>query len=147
MSSFEIPSKEEISDMVVAHSCTRNCLGIEGNSAGCCTMGNRDYIIGPVPDAKAFLKRYRDTVKKDATFDEVFVSYKEGSKLFPDLETWQSPDNFPAFRVRMDEDSKGCRFLDEDSLCTVHGIRSSTCQNFSCGHIKDMLEKLSLQLP
>jgi len=147
MSDFVIPSKEEVADMVVAHSCTRNCLGIEGNSAGCCTMGSRDYIIGPIPDAKAFLKRYRKTMKSNAKYDEIFIDYKEGSKLFPDLDTWQNPDNFPAIRVKTDQPHKPCMFLGENSLCSVHAIRSKTCSSYSCDHVKHMLEKLSLQLP
>lgn len=144
MGSMTLPSKKEISDTVVMHSCTRNCLGVEDNAAGCCTVAERDYIIGPIPDAKEFLKRYNTTACSHATFDELFVSYKEGKRLFPDRETWQNPQNYPALRVDMTHDYHACNFLGEDNLCSVHEIRSQTCRSFTCKHVNDLLEKLSL---
>lgn len=147
MADFSIPSKEDFADIVVAHTCTRNCLGIDGNSAGCCTMGPRDYIIGPIHDAKDFLKRYQKNVKSDATFEEVFIEYEEGSKLFADREMWQNSDNFPALRVNTDALDNPCMFLDDDNLCSVHAIRSKTCSVYSCNYVQEVLEKLSLDLP
>ena len=147
MSDFEIASIEEISDMVVAHSCTRNCLGIAGNSAGCCTLGKRDYIIGPIPDSKEFLKRYKKTIDPKATYDEIFINHKEGSKLFPEREMWQNPDYYPAIRVNTEKSDNPCKFLNDDMLCTVHAIRSKTCSIYSCDHVNEILQKLSLELP
>lgn len=144
MSSMTIPSKKEIADTVVMHSCTRNCLGIENNAAGCCTVGERDYIIGPIPDALDFLKQYNASIDSNATYDEVFVEHKEGKQLFPDRETWQDPQNFPALRLQMDQETHPCRFLGDDNLCTVHQIRSQTCRAFTCGHVSELLERLSL---
>lgn len=147
MSSFEIPSLEEMSDLVVAHSCTRNCLGVAGNSAGCCTIGERDYIIGPIPDSKDFLERYKKTIDPEAVFDDIFISYKEGSKLYPDRPMWQNPDYYPALRIDEKNISLRCIFLNDDNLCTVHAIRSETCKAYSCAHVTEMLQKLSLELP
>lgn len=144
MSEMIMPQESELSDMVVLHSCTRNCLGKKGNSAGCCTMGNRDYIIGPIPDAKAFLKRYKKSVDPKASYQDVFIDYDEGSQLFSHLSTWQNKENFPALRVKTEDPSNPCQFLNQDNLCSVHKIRSKTCSNYSCDHVKEILEKLSL---
>lgn len=144
MNTIVMPEETELADLVVMHNCTRNCLGVKRNSAGCCTLGDRDYIIGPIPDAKAFLKRYRKTVDPKASYKDVFIDHEEGSKLFPDLSTWQNPENFPAIRVKTEEASNPCRFLGDDNLCSVHAIRSNTCRNFICDHVNDILEKLSL---
>ncbi len=144
MADSKIPSKEDIADAIYTYSCTKNCLGVYGNSAGCCTMDKRNYIIGKVPDAKAFLKRYRKTVDKNAKYEEVFIEFEEGKKLFPDRPIWQDPENFPAIRVLMDNVRYPCRFLGENDLCTVHEIRSQTCRNFTCAHVNDLLQKLSV---
>lgn len=144
MNALIMPEEPELAELVVIHSCTRNCLGVKNNSSGCCTMGDRDYIIGPIPDAKAFLKRYKETEDANASYQDVFIDYKEGSELFPHLSTWQNEDNYPAIRVKTENPSNSCQFLGSDSLCSVHKIRSITCRNFTCGHVKDILEKLSL---
>lgn len=144
MNMNDIPSREEIADMITLHSCTRNCMGNVGNSAGCCSLGDRDYIIGPIPDAKDFLERYRKNIDPYATHEQVFVDYKEGKELFPDRDCWQAPENFPALRVNMNEKKHGCKFLGEDNLCTVHAIRSTTCRNYMCGYVGEILEKLSV---
>jgi len=144
MGMAHIPSKEDIADAIYTYSCTKNCLGIEGNSAGCCTLDKRNYIIGKVHDAKAFLKRYRETVDEKATYEDIFIEFEEGKALFPDRPIWQDPENFPAIRVSMENERHPCKFLGEDNLCTVHKIRSQTCQNFTCAHVQELLQKLSV---
>lgn len=144
MADTQIPSKKGIADAVYTYSCTKNCLGADGNSAGCCKMDQRDYIIGKVHDATEFLQRYRESVDKNATYEEVFIEFEEGKKLFPDRVIWQDPANFPAIRVLMDNERYPCRFLGDNNLCTVHEIRSQTCRNYTCGHVNDLLQRLSV---
>lgn len=141
---LKMQTKSEITDMVVLHSCTNNCFGIKNNSGGCCTLGKRDYIIGPIRDSDSFLERYRENISAEASYDDIFIGHEEGRKLFPDLETWQKPASYPALRVNTDIDGYPCSFLGEDKLCTVHEIRSETCRNFSCQHVKDVLSMMSL---
>lgn len=140
-----IPSKADMADAIYTYSCTKNCLGIEDNSAGCCTVGDRNYIIGKVHDAEAFLKRYRETIDEEATYEDIFIDHEEGKSLFPDRPIWQDAENFPAIRVLMENERHACRFLGEDNLCTVHEIRSQTCQNFTCTHVEKLLQKLSVR--
>jgi len=40
----------------------------------------------------------------EAKYNEVFVEYPEGHKLFPERARWQNPEHFPALRVLMDAD-------------------------------------------
>ncbi len=144
MTVLDMPSKEELADIVILHSCTRNCMGVENNAVGCCTLYDRDYIIGPIPDSNKLLERYRETVNPEATHEELFVDFEEGKTLFPERESWQTPKNFPAIRVDMESTSHRCQYLGDDNLCTIHEIRSETCRKFSCGHVKDLLAQMSL---
>ncbi len=139
---LDLPSKDDLIDTLTAHICTKKCMGLDGNAGGCCSMGKRDYIIGPIPDAAAVLARLSKRYKRDVAFDEVFIGFEEGRKLFPDLECWQSESSFPAIRVNMKEPSLPCRFLDDDNLCSIHDIRSTTCREYYCDHINNLKQQL-----
>jgi hypothetical protein len=48
------PSENEIAALVTHYTCTRNCSGHKGNAAGCCTVAERDFIIGQSQIPKTF---------------------------------------------------------------------------------------------
>ncbi len=137
------PNQTEIADLVTHYTCTRNCYGRKGNAGACCTVADRDFIIGPIIDTKEFLKRLSERDGRKHTYAEVFIEFAEGSKLFPGKSTWQNRDYYPALRVEMDtEEIHPCRFLSEARECTVYTIRPGICRTYQCDHLKATLNNL-----
>ncbi len=58
--------------------CSFNCWGREGYDASCCTLEDRNWIIGPHTDSEAFLGRLSDRIGRKVEFQEVFYDYEEG---------------------------------------------------------------------
>lgn len=137
---MEIPSEKQIKELVNLYTCTKNCFGRKDNAAGCCSLGERDFIIGPITDTKQFLKRLESSGHK-YSYNQVFIEYNEGKKLFPHLKNWQDPKHYPALRVTA-ELPFSCRFLGADNQCTVYSIRPEICRNYQCDHLKETLKLL-----
>lgn len=137
------PSESEIVALVTHYTCTRNCYGEKGNAGACCTVGSRDFIIGPITDTRRFLDSISARDGRKYSYAEVFVDYQEGRKLFPDKETWQNKDYYPALRVNMNEPGVyPCRFLSEGRECSVYEIRPGICRTYQCDHLKATLKNL-----
>lgn len=139
---LEVPDRDDLIDGITLHTCLRNCTGSAGYAAGCCTLGTRDYIIGPIPDAPALLERLSASKGSTVAYDDVFIDHAEGSALFPDKKEWQRESCYPALRVKTEDASLPCIFLADDNLCSIHEIRSVTCSNFSCDHLKGIISTL-----
>ena len=137
-----LPESEELADVLTTHCCLRNCMGHRGRAAGCCTLGGRDYIIGPIPDAAALLERLSERMGRTVAYEEVFVDFEEGAALFPERPVWQEPRNYPAIRTRADDPARPCIFLADDNLCAIHAVRSVTCRNYACDHVKGVVAAL-----
>jgi len=116
-------------------------MGHASNQAGCCTVGERDYVIGPIRDAEQLLDRLNSTAGRTYTWGEVFIDAEEGAKLFPEKSNWQDESVYPALRIDVTDERLPCKFLGENGLCTIHDIRSDTCRNYSCGFLEDITEK------
>ena len=138
----DIPSKEEVAATVALHVCSRRCFGREGDAAGCCRLDGRNYILGPIRDHAALLSRLEAKFGRKFDYDDVFVDYDEGKTMFADRECWQTEACYPALRVDLNSPRHDCQFLGQDQLCTIHDIRSITCQNHYCGHLKTILDAL-----
>jgi Fe-S-cluster containining protein len=134
--------REALIDAVTLHTCLHNCTGSSGIAAGCCTLGSRSYIIGPIPDTADLLGRISERWGRPVPYDEVFIDYEEGSALFPDNSEWQRKVCYPALRVRTDDPSLPCMFLSDENLCSIHDIRSVTCRRYTCDHLKGLIENL-----
>lgn len=134
------PTEDEIKSLANLYTCTRNCFGQKGNAAGCCSIGSRDFIIGPITDPKQFLKRLEAEGHK-YSFDQVFINFNEGKKLFPHLANWQNPSHYPALRVTADS-PHSCRFLSENKQCTVYAVRPEICRSYQCEHLQKTLANL-----
>lgn len=117
--------------------CTKICYGVEGQSGACCTLGERDWIIGPHDDTQAFVDRLSARDGKQWKVEDVFIDFEEGSKLFPDRPVWQDPANYPAMRVEM-RDNFPCQFL-KDGQCSVYDIRANLCRSYQCDFLKAAL--------
>ena len=83
--------REALRVQLIAYTCSQNCMGVRGNSGGCCTLDDRDFIIGPVRDADAFLADLGRRLGREVSRDEAFIDFDEGRALFPERPTWQEP--------------------------------------------------------
>jgi Fe-S-cluster containining protein len=122
--------------------CQNKCFGRENNAAACCQLGERDFIMGPITDASAFLKRLNARAENKYSFDEVFIEFKEGSRLFPQKSTWQNVDHYPALRVDLGQAALPCRFLNDRKECGIYDLRPQICRNYQCEHLKNVLSLL-----
>ncbi|MCA9801342.1 MAG: hypothetical protein KC777_05120 [Cyanobacteria bacterium HKST-UBA02] len=140
-------SKAELIGETNYYVCNKFCFGIEGQSGICCTIGERDWIIGPITDSERFLTDLNSSTGKGYTHKDVFIDYEEGSAMFPDKTTWQTPANYPAMRV-LPSREKGfpCMFQNEDMLCGVHEIKPGICGSYRCPYLDDVLKNLEQNL-
>lgn len=140
-------SKEELINETNYYVCNKVCFGVEGQSGICCTIGDRDWIIGPVTDSERFLADLNAGTGRGYTHQDVFIDYEEGSAMFPDKSTWQSPANYPAMRV-LPESKKAfpCMFLDDNMLCGVHEIKPGICGAYRCPYLDNILKNLEQNL-
>lgn len=119
-------------EALVADACSHECMRLKGNSGGCCTVSDRDYIMGPLLEKDARL--LAQTL--GLSFDDAFISYAEGSKMFPNKSHWQNPKNFPALRV-LDTAEYPCKFYAQDKReCKIHSVRPTMCRDFYCDYLK-----------
>ena len=133
---FSRKSREEVVNEVLTYTCTQNCCGVKGQSSLCCTISDRDWIIGPLKDTERFLSDLSRLRGREVSFDEVFLKHDEGSQMFPEKKSWQREKNYPALRVVKDRSiGHPCIFLDKDLLCTVHEIKPQVCKDYMCDHL------------
>lgn len=136
----EAPTEKELKGQIIYYTCLRNCYGKKGNAGACCTVSDRDWIIGPITDPQEFLTRLEKHFGHPYRYKEVFVDYEEGRKLFPDKTTWQEKKNYPAMRVLMDQEGlHPCPFLSEKRECTIQSIKPKICGDYLCDHLKTVL--------
>ena len=110
-------------------------MGHSGNRGGCCTLGSRDWIIGPLDDVDAFIARLERQLGRLVARDEVVIELEEGKRLFPERSMWQNPAHYPAMRTQS-EAPHACRFYDEAVGCTVHAIRPKLCESYECDWLR-----------
>ena len=122
--------------------CSFKCWGIDNYDGSCCTLENRDWIMGPVLDSDNFLDGLSKRIGRKVEFSEVFYNFSEGSNLFPDRQMWQDPNNFPSFKVDLNSPRKPCIFYNQSiRSCMVYEIRPDTCRNYSCDYLKENTEE------
>lgn len=137
-----VPKRNSLADDLTLYTCLKNCYGKRDMAASCCTITERDYIIGPIPDAEELLERLSAKYERKFSWAEVFIDFEEGRSLFPDRPTWQKQTSYPALRLDLNETALPCRFLGKDNLCTIHDVRSVTCSNYFCKHLKTIIDCL-----
>ena len=113
------------------NTCKYNCpRNIE---AGCCNVNKTDWILGPILDHQKVLSNLKED-DPSITFDNVFIGYTEGKKLYPRKETWQDSSNYPAMRV-----TNGiCNYYKNG--CTIHLQKSETCKQYMCPTLRRVLK-------
>jgi Fe-S-cluster containining protein len=118
--------------------CSKKCMGFDGYDGSCCTVEDRDFIIGPHNDPYLFLERLKNKYDQEFSFEDVFYTYEEGKEIFPDKPVWQRPQSYPALKVNLEHPRKPCIFYNTTlKVCTVHEIRPNTCRTFKCDYLKD----------
>jgi Fe-S-cluster containining protein len=121
--------------------CSNKCFGIEGYDGSCCSIEDRDYIIGPIRDTDEFLVRLKNHLGRDILWEDVFVNYETGSQMFPERSNWQMEENYPAMRINFSHQKLPCIFYNTQlKFCTVHSIRPQTCQDYFCDFLSDAIE-------
>jgi Fe-S-cluster containining protein len=127
-------------DNLIEYTCGQRCMGQPGNKGGCCTLGDRDFIIGPMPDVDEFLVRLAARLGRPVARWEVFIDYEEGKALFPERSCWQNPRNYPALRIDTMQAKLPCRFYDAaGGRCSVYEIRPNVCRTYMCGPLKQLV--------
>ena len=117
--------------------CSTKCFGIDGYDGSCCSIENRDYIIGPINDADEFIAKLSKKLGREVKKSDIFIEFDEGSKLFPKLKNWQNPTAYPAFRVDLESTKKSCIFYNRTTKsCGVYEIRPVTCRLFKCDYLR-----------
>jgi Fe-S-cluster containining protein len=113
-------------------------MGFDGNHGGCCTLGNRDFIIGPHFDTKEFIQRLSTKFGREIKHEEVFIDYEEGKKLFPSKSMWSDEKSYPSLRVDTMNPFLPCIFYNMKlKACMVYEIRPDTCKNFECTYLSE----------
>ena len=116
--------------------CSNNCFGRDGYHGSCCSIEDRDYIIGPHYDTDEFIKNLSSKLGREIYEEEVFINYEEGSKLFPSKSTWQNPSSYPAFRVDFFNPKLPCIFYNTKlKFCTIYDVRPQTCREYECEYL------------
>ncbi len=120
-------------------------MGFPGNKGGCCTVADRDYIIGTHGDAEEFVKRVSEKFGREVQFEEIFIEYSEGKKIFPNKSSWQNPNSYPCLRLDFLHPNLPCIFYNNKlGACSVYDIRPTTCATFECDYLTQETEKMNI---
>ena len=113
--------------------CSTSCGGVENAYGACCSIYNKNSIIGPIPDAADLIERLQ-TKFPGIVYEEVFMDFEEGSSLFPDKEAAQDPWHYPALRVTEDH---SCMFY-IDKGCSIQQEKSVLCKSYVCEYLRKL---------
>lgn len=117
--------------------CSFKCWGRDNHHASCCSLEDRNYILGPIADYEKFLLNLSKKIGRRVDFHEVFYNFETGSKAFPDKPVWQVEQSYPAFKVDFSKNEKYCiNYNPHIRSCTVYDIRPETCQNYFCDYLE-----------
>ena len=118
--------------------CSNKCMGFPGNHGGCCTVADRDFIIGPHKDTNDFLERLSEKFSREIFWKEVFIDYEEGKKLFPNKKIWSDPSSYPALRVNFSQTTLPCIFYNTTiRACSIYDVRPQTCKDYECSYLQE----------
>ena len=57
--------------------CRDKCWGIEGYDGSCCTVENRDWIMGPNNDAHQFIDKLSEKLGEKVNYDDIFIEFEK----------------------------------------------------------------------
>jgi Fe-S-cluster containining protein len=118
--------------------CSNKCYGIDGYHGSCCSIEERNYIIGPHHDTEEFVKNLSEKIGREINEDDVFIKFEEGSRMFPNKSAWQNPDSYPAFRVDFYNPKLPCIFYNTKlKFCTIYDVRPKTGRDYECEYLSN----------
>ena len=107
----------------------------------CCDVKEGDWIMGPpnnIEDTHKFVKDYNKKYSANKTWDDFWIGFEEGKKLFPTDKThWQNPNNYPAFRFKNNSTNSCVNYDDLNKKCSVYDIRPPVCRDFVCDSLAE----------
>ena len=116
--------------------CSNKCFGRDGYQGICCSIEDRDWIIGPHYDSEEFIQNLSIKLGREIQYEDVFIDYHEGNKLFPNKSTWQNPESYPAFRIDFFNPKLPCIFYNTKlKFCTIYDVRPKTCKDYQCEYL------------
>lgn len=128
--------------MKTSEICSNKCFGIDNYDGSCCSIEDRDFIIGPHNDCDDFINKLTKKFNRKIDKNSVFIYYEEGKQLFPNKINWQNINNYPAFRIDINSSKKNCIFYNTHiKSCSIYDIRPSTCKNYKCNYLIEALKK------
>ena len=119
--------------------CSKKCLGNNGYDGGCCTLEQRDWIIGPLTEdqVEKLLFDLRVMLNRKVERKEAVIDYEEGCDLFPTRSQWQNKNNFPCMRINLSNYRLPCVFYNIGSKkCNIYNNRPRLCKDFFCDYLK-----------
>ena len=117
--------------------CSFKCFGVDNYHGSCCSVEDRDFIIGPHLDSDEFLEKLSNKFGRQVNFEEVFFSFEEGKELFKEKSSWQNPNSYPAMKIDINNTKKPCIFYNMQlRACNIYDIRPETCRTFECDYLK-----------
>lgn len=129
----------------ITFTCSKECYGFKNYHGSCCKLENRDFIIGPIGDAAEVLTRLATHFNREVNYNDIFIDYEEGHRLFPNRSTWQNPSAYPALRVNLDSRDLNCIFYNSTvRACSIYTIRPQTCQKFYCDYLRKKIDNETL---
>jgi Fe-S-cluster containining protein len=118
--------------------CSNKCWGSPGYHGSCCSVEDRDYIIGPHHDTDEFILNLSKKFGREIEKEEVFIEYNEGKNLFPNKNSWQNETSYPAFRVDLFNPKLPCIFYNTKiKACSIYDVRPKTCREYECDYLKN----------
>ena len=118
--------------------CSNKCWGSPGYHGSCCSVEDRDYIIGPHHDTDEFILNLSKKFGREIEKEEVFIEYNEGKNLFPNKTSWQNEMSYPAFRVDLFNPKLPCIFYNTKiKACSIYDVRPKTCREYECDYLKN----------
>lgn len=116
--------------------CQKKCLGYDNNHGGCCTVSNRNFILGPVLNSDEFIEKLKIRFPGvEISFDDIFIKFEEGSRMCPDRLVWQNPNNYPCLRINNTK-LASCIFYNESiKCCSIYNDRPKMCRDFMCDYL------------
>ena len=118
--------------------CSNKCWGSPGYHGSCCSVEDRDYIIGPHHDTDEFISNLSKKFGREIEKEEVFIEYNEGKNLFPNKASWQNERSYPAFRVDLFNPKLPCIFYNTKiKACSIYDVRPETCRVYECDYLKN----------
>ncbi len=116
--------------------CSNCCWGIEDNHGSCCSVKDRDWIIGAHTDSHEFVESLSNKFGRRIKHEDIFYTFEEGSKIFPNKPSWQNPNNYPCLKIDLKNPKLPCIFYNTTvRACTVYEIRPTTCKTYMCDYL------------